>query len=60
MTNVKEMSDEQRRNIVELTISLRNAMLEWGYDGVFDNVDAEFIKILDTYDPDGTIEKDFI
>lgn len=60
MTDVKEVSDEQRRNIVELTVSLRNAMLEWGYDGVFDNVDAEFIKILDTYDPDGTIEKDFI
>ena len=60
MTDVKEVSDEQRRNIVELTVSLRNAMLEWGYDGVFDNVDAEFVKILDTYDPDGTIEKDFI
>ena len=60
MTDVKEVSDEQRRNIVELTVSLRNAMLEWGYDGVFDNVDAEFIKILDTYDPDGTIEKNFI
>lgn len=60
MTDVQEMSDEQRRNIVELTVSLRNAMSEWGYDGIFDNVDAEFIKILDTYDPDGTIEKDFI
>ena len=60
MTDVEEMPDEQRRNIVELTISLRNAMLEWGYDGIFDNVDAEFIKILDTYDPDGTIEKNFI
>lgn len=60
MTDARKMSDEQRRNIVELTVSLRNAMLEWGYDGVFDNIDAEFIKILDTYDPDGTIEKDFI
>ena len=60
MVDVEEVSDEQRRNIVELTVSLRNAMLEWGYEGVFDNVDAEFIKILDTYDPDGTIEKDFI
>lgn len=60
MTDVEEVSDERRRNIVELTVSLRNAMLEWGYDGVFDNADAEFIKILDTYDPDGTIEKDFI
>lgn len=60
MTDVQEMSDEQRRNIVELTITLRNSILEWGYEGVFDNVDAEFIKILDTYDPDGTIEKDFI
>ena len=60
MTKLQKMSDEQRRNIVELTVSLRNAMLEWGYDDVFDNADAEFIKILDTYDPDGTIEKDFI
>lgn len=60
MIDVEEMSDEQRRNIVELTISLRNAMLEWGYDGIFDNVDAEFIKILDMYDPDSTIEKNFI
>ena len=60
MTDVQEMSDEQRRNIVELTVTLRNSILEWGYDGVFDNVDAEFIKILDRYDPDGTIEKDFI
>jgi len=60
MTDVKEMTDEQRRNIVELTVTLRNSILEWGYDGVFDNVDAEFIKILDTYDPDGTIEKNFI
>lgn len=60
MTDVEKVSDEQRRNIVELTISLRNAMLEWGYDSIFDNVDAEFIKILDTYDPDGTIEKNFI
>ena len=60
MTDVQEVSDEQRRNIVELTITLRNSILEWGYEGVFDNVDAEFIKILDTYDPDGTIEKDFI
>ena len=60
MADVEEVSDEQRRNIVELTISLRNAMLEWGYDGIFDNVDAEFIKILDTYDPDGTLEKNFI
>ena len=60
MIDVRKMSDEQRRNIVELTVSLRNAMLEWGYEGVFDNVDAEFIKILDMYDPDGTIEKDFI
>lgn len=60
MIDVQKMSDEQRRNIVELTISLRNAMLEWGYDGIFDNVDAEFVKILDKYDPDGTIEKSFI
>ena len=60
MADVEEVPDEQRRNIVELTISLRNAMLEWGYDGIFDNVDAEFIKILDTYDPDGTLEKNFI
>lgn len=60
MMELQEMSDEQRRNIVELTVTLRNSILEWGYDGVFDNVDAEFIKILDTYDPDGTIEKDFI
>lgn len=60
MMELQKMSDEQRRNIVELTVSLRNAMLEWGYDDVFDNADAEFIKILDTYDPDGTIEKDFI
>lgn len=60
MTDVQEMSDEQRRNIVELTITLRNSILEWGYEGVFDNVDAEFIKILDTYDPDGILEKDFI
>lgn len=60
MTDVKEVPDEQRRNIVELTVTLRNSILEWGYDGVFDNVDAEFIKILDTYDPDGTIEKNFI
>lgn len=60
MVDVKEVSDEQRRNIVELTVTLRNSILEWGYDGVFDNVDAEFIKILDTYDPDGTIEKNFI
>lgn len=60
MTDVQEMSDEQRRNIVELTVTLRNSILEWGYDSVFDNVDAEFIKILDTYDPDGMIEKDFI
>lgn len=60
MTDVEEMSDEQRRNIVELTVTLRNSILEWGYGSVFDNVDAEFIKILDTYDPDGTIEKDFI
>lgn len=60
MTDVEEVSDEQRRNIVELTVTLRNSILEWGYEGVFDNVDAEFIKILDTYDPDGTIEKDFI
>lgn len=60
MTDVKEVPDEQRRNIVELTISLRNAMLEWGYDGIFDNVDAEFVKILDTYDPDGALEKNFI
>lgn len=60
MTDVKEVSDEQRRNIVELTVMLRNSILEWGYEGVFDNVDAEFIKILDTYDPDGTIEKNFI
>ena len=60
MMELQKMSDEQRRNVVELTVSLRNAMLEWGYDSVFDNADAEFIKILDTYDPDGTIEKDFI
>lgn len=60
MADVKEVSDEQRRNIVELTVTLRNSILEWGYDGVFDDVDAEFIKILDTYDPDGTIEKNFI
>lgn len=60
MMEPQKMSDEQRRNIVELTVSLRNAMLEWGYDSVFDNADAEFIKILDIYDPDGTIEKDFI
>ena len=60
MTDVKEVSDEQRRNIVELTVTLRNSILEWGYEGVFDNVDAEFIKILDMYDPDGTIEKNFI
>lgn len=60
MTDVEEVSDEQRRNIVELTVTFRNSIFEWGYDGVFDNVDAEFIKILDTYDPDGTIEKDFI
>ena len=60
MADVEEVSDEQRRNIVELTVTLRNSILEWGYDGVFDNVDAEFIKILDTYDPDGTIEKNFI
>ena len=60
MVDVKEVSDEQRRNIVELTVTLRNSILDWGYDGVFDNVDAEFIKILDTYDPDGTIEKNFI
>lgn len=60
MTDVKEVPDEQRRNIVELTVTLRNSILEWGYDSVFDNVDAEFIKILDTYDPDGTIEKNFI
>lgn len=60
MTDVQEMSDEQRRNIVELTVTLRNSILEWGYDSVFDNVDAEFVKILDTYDPDGTIEKNFI
>ena len=60
MTDVQEVSDEQRRNIVELTVTLRNSILEWGYGDVFDNVDAEFIKILDTYDPDGTIEKDFI
>lgn len=60
MADVQEMSDEQRRNIVELTVVLRNSILEWGYDSVFDNVDAEFIKILDTYDPDGTIEKNFI
>lgn len=60
MTDVREMSDEQRRNIVELTVTLRNSILEWGYEGVFDNVDAELIKILDMYDPDGTIEKDFI
>lgn len=60
MTDAQEMSDEQRRNIVELTVTLRNSILEWGYGSVFDNVDAEFIKILDTYDPDGTIEKDFI
>lgn len=60
MMELQKMSDEQRRNIVKLTVSLRNAMLEWGYEGVFDNVDAEFIKILDMYDPDGTIEKNFI
>lgn len=60
MMELQKMSDEQRRNIVELTVSLRNAMLEWGYDGVFDNVDAEFIKILDAYDPDGTLEKNFV
>lgn len=60
MADVKEVPDEQRRNIVELTVTLRNSILEWGYDSVFDNVDAEFIKILDTYDPDGTIEKNFI
>lgn len=60
MTDVQEMSNEQRRNIVELTVTLRNSILEWGYEGVFDNVDAEFIKILDMYDPDGIIEKDFI
>ena len=60
MTDVQEMSDEQRRNIVELTVTLRNSILEWGYEGVFDNADAELVKILDTYDPDGTIEKDFI
>lgn len=60
MTDVQEVSDEQRRNIVELTVTLRNSILEWGYEGVFDNVDAEFVKILDTYDPDGIIEKDFI
>lgn len=60
MADVKEVPDEQRRNIVELTVTLRNSILDWGYDGVFDNVDAEFIKILDTYDPDGTIEKNFI
>ena len=60
MTDVQEMSDEQRRNIVELTVTLRNSILEWGYEGVFDNADAELVRILDTYDPDGTIEKDFI
>ena len=60
MTDVQEMSDEQRRNIVELTVTLRNSILEWGYEGVFDNADAEFVKILDIYDPDGIIEKDFI
>ena len=60
MTDVQEMSDEQRRNIVELTVTLRNSIFEWGYDGVFDNVDAELVKILDTYDPNGTIEKDFV
>ena len=60
MTDMQEVPDEQRRNIVELTVTLRNSILEWGYDGVFDNVDAEFIKILDTYDPDGTIEENFI
>lgn len=60
MTDVQEMSDEQRRNIVELTVTLRNSIFEWGYEGVFDNADAELVKILDTYDPDGTIEKDFI
>lgn len=60
MTDVEEVSDEQRRNIVELTVTLRNSILEWGYEGVFDNADAEFVKILDAYDPDGTIEKDFI
>lgn len=60
MTDVRKMSDEQRRNIVELTVTLRNSILEWGYDDIFDNVDAELVKILDTYDPDGIIEKDFI
>ena len=40
MTDVRKMSDEQRRNIVELTVTLRNSILEWGYDDVFDNVDA--------------------
>ena len=60
MTDVQEMSDEQRRNIVELTVTIRNSILEWGYEGVFDNADAELVKILDTYDPDGIIEKDFI
>lgn len=60
MTDVQEMSNEQRRNIVELTVTLRNSILEWGYEGVFDNADAELVKILDMYDPDGTIEKDFI
>jgi hypothetical protein len=60
MTDVEEVSDEQRRNIVELTVTLRNSIFEWEYEGVFDNVDAELVKILDTYDPDGTIEKDFI
>lgn len=60
MIDVEEVSDEQRRNIVELTVTLRNSILDWGYDGVFDNADAELVKILDTYDPDGTIEKNFI
>lgn len=60
MTDVQEVSDEQRRNIVELAVILRNSIFEWGYEGVFDNVDAEFVKILDTYDPDGILEKDFI
>lgn len=60
MIDVQEMSDEQRRNIVELTVTLRNSILEWGYEGVFDNVDAELVKILDAYDPDGILEKDFI
>lgn len=60
MTDVRKMSDEQRRDIVELTVTFRNSILEWGYESVFDNVDAELIKILDMYDPDGTIEKNFI